>query len=338
MQTPVMVVHGRFTRHLRAPEATQPPLFPGAYGATLTKLYIGSTPGSVDAASICPARTRGEQSPASVPGGSRIAVRCASSARNTTNASFAPSWIRCSTLKSPLPTTILWGMFGENVFVGNGSSKDAVASSSTLCVGDILGVIATKKRKRKRRTVVLEITSPRRPCHKVDATLGKTPGVGGVRQLCATTGLAGFLCRVVEEGELDDGDKLGVISRPYPQYSLEKVSRLLYGISGAADTPAYKIPGEGTAMTKGTGGGRAAVLNAWKGRRRSCASWRRCRRSRATSGATSLRRSSPRWTASGGVGYSNRDSYSGSRLHRLRSVRSRSRRLFRVCVLEKSCV
>ena len=265
MQTPVMVVHGRFTRHLRPPEATQSPLFPGAYGATRTKLEARQNTWI----SRCGFDLPGEnarRAQSSIGAGREqdcraLCFQCEEHHERL----FRAELDQALALKLPLPTTILWGMFGENIFVGNGSSKDAVASSSTLCVGDILGVIASKKRKRKRRTVVLEITSPRRPCHKVDATLGKTPGVGGVRQLCATMGLAGFLCRVVEEGELDDGDKLGVISRPYPQFSLEKVSNLLYGMPGAADTPAYKIPGEGTAMTKGTGGGRAAVLNAWKG-------------------------------------------------------------------------
>lgn len=163
---------------------------------------------------------------------------------------------------------MLPGMFGENIFVSNGSSQ-VIASSSTLCVGDILAVVASsKKRKRPsgaRRTVVLEVTSPRRPCYKVDSTFGKTAGLNGVRHLCATTGLAGFLCRVVEEGELDDGDQLGVIERPHPPWNLQRVASLLYGMAGAADTPVYRIPGEGTKMTKGTGGGRAAVRRAWAG-------------------------------------------------------------------------
>ena len=78
----------------------------------------------------------------------------------------------------------------------------------------------------------------------MDAVFGSTPGPSGVRALCAKTGLAGFFCRVVEEGELDDGDCLSVVERPHPQWSLERVSRLLYGMPGVAETPAYRIPGE----------------------------------------------------------------------------------------------
>ena len=60
-------------------------------------------------------------------------------------------------------------------------------------------------------------------------------------------------------------DHLSVVERPCPNWPLSRVSELLYGIEGAADSASYKIPGAGTPETKGTGGGRAAVRAVWRG-------------------------------------------------------------------------
>lgn len=83
---------------------------------------------------------------------------------------------------------------------------------------------------------------PRRPCSRVDATFGKTFSANGVRAHAARHGLAGAFCRVLEPGTLRARDLLVVVERPHPEYTLEKVSRKLYGMDGAA-VPGYKIPG-----------------------------------------------------------------------------------------------
>ena len=266
-----MTVHSRFTRYLRQAEASPRGItapFPGLYGESRARLE----PQHKTMISKCGFDAPGEnarRAKSSIPPGRERDCRALSFQCEEHHTRLAAA-VRDKplVLKIPLPTTIQAGMFGENVFVSN-ASDGVLASSTTLCVGDILRVTgSSKKRKRQgkvRRTVVLEITSPRRPCWKVDTVFGETPGPSGVRALCATTGLAGFFCRVVEEGELDDGDRLSVVERPYPQWALERVSALLYGMPGAADTPQYKIPGEGTRMTKGTSGGRAAVREAWAG-------------------------------------------------------------------------
>lgn len=266
MQMPTMVVHGRFSRHLRSAASPETP-FEGIFGDTRTKLERGHSTWISKCGFDLPGENA-RRAKSSIPPGRERACRalsfqCEEHHAGLTRAEREKSLV----LNTPLPTTMEAGSFGENVFVRSGS-YGVVSSASTLCVGDLLAVVGSKKRKRRsgvRRTVVLEISSPRRPCWKVDGAFGKTPGSTGVRSLCAKTGLAGFLCTVVEEGELDDGDHLGVIERPHPRWSLSRVSSLLYGMPGAADTPAYKIPGEGTKMTKGTGGGCAAVRSAWTG-------------------------------------------------------------------------
>jgi hypothetical protein len=198
-------------------------------------------------------------------------------------------------LTQALPAKIGGGMWGENVLVSAGTTTcGGKPAAATLCVGDVLERTGGRRKKRAAGAGVgghvrLQIASPRRPCSNVDAQFGRAYGGNGVRAMCARTGSAGFFWRVLEEGELGDGcapclaalassrlsasprapaacsDFLGVIERPNPQWSLSRVSELLYGIEGAADAAAYRIPGRGTAVTKGTGGGAAAVRAAWRG-------------------------------------------------------------------------
>lgn len=84
----------------------------------------------------------------------------------------------------------------------------------------------------------VQISCPRRPCHKVDQKHGKRYGLKGVRQYCAQTGLGGWFFRVEETGTVQTGDKLVLIQRPHPEWSLDRVSRIMY--TGA--TVKYEIP------------------------------------------------------------------------------------------------
>jgi MOSC domain-containing protein YiiM len=170
-------------------------------------------------------------------------------------------------LRQPLPSSIDGGEFGENL-VCHGSSAD------DLCIGDKLALVVGRRRGKRARadyedTLLLQISSPRRPCSKVDKKFGQTYNGSGVRAYCARSGRAGFLCRVLVPGTLPaDGCTLRVIERPLPQWTLSRVSSLLYGMEGAADTPSYSLPGfdyTTPSRAQGTGGGRSAVLAKWKG-------------------------------------------------------------------------
>lgn len=59
--------------------------------------------------------------------------------------------------------------------------------------------------------------------------LGKTFTADGVRAHCARTGRAGFFVRTLVPGDLCDGDVLRLIVRPCPDWTLARVSSLLYG-------------------------------------------------------------------------------------------------------------
>jgi MOSC domain-containing protein YiiM len=178
-------------------------------------------------------------------------------------------------LRSPLPERFEGGAWGENVLVDG--------DLTTLCVGDILAVrpaLFTRSSDTVLQdihacaappsTLRLQVASPRRPCAKVDGVFGKTWGAAGVRAHTAPRALAGCFLRVLEQGELSDGDELVVLERRWAQWPLWRVARMLYGMEGACDSPSgYSLPGKGTASggtaKNARGGGRALVRHLWQG-------------------------------------------------------------------------
>lgn len=76
---------------------------------------------------------------------------------------------------------------------------------------------------------VLEISSPRRPCSRVDQRFGRTFSLDGVRAAAARTGSAGIMMRVLQPGTLAKGDCMRVTQRPHPEWSVARAAQLLYG-------------------------------------------------------------------------------------------------------------
>ena len=114
-------------------------------------------------------------------------------------------------LKQPIPESEAWqgGDWAENLNVSG------TANCNTLCIGDILTTTNS--------SLQLQVTSPRRPCSKVDVLVGKTWNGQGVRAWCAQTGAAGFFVRVLIPGEINDSDVFTVVQRIHPEYTLERV-------------------------------------------------------------------------------------------------------------------
>jgi MOSC domain-containing protein YiiM len=188
-------------------------------------------------------------------------------------------------LRQALPESFAAGAFGENVFVGGSGN------AHTLCIGDVLEIrSATRNLSVSSDTIMvdheaaqlsrvaaeqsslrLQVSSPRLPCAKVDQMAGKTWGAKGVRAYAARTGLAGWFVKVLAPGELRDGDELHVVERPYPQWTLRRVSELLYGLEGVCDKPGggYSLPGVGTdsggTKRNARGGGRREIERLWRG-------------------------------------------------------------------------
>jgi MOSC domain-containing protein YiiM len=76
---------------------------------------------------------------------------------------------------------------------------------------------------------VLEISSPRRPCSRVDQRFGRTFQLAGVRAEAARTGVAGIMLRVLQPGSIARGDTFRVVLRPHPEWSVMRAASLLYG-------------------------------------------------------------------------------------------------------------
>jgi len=114
--------------------------------------------------------------------------------------------------------------FGENLFV------EGEFTCSALCVGDVIEVVRGDDCE---VVAVVQITSPRYPCNRID--LRHSQPLGGilqeekVRSFCAETGFGGFFCKVLKEGSVAAGDTLVVSSRPCPDWTLSRISQLFYG-------------------------------------------------------------------------------------------------------------
>ena len=167
-------------------------------------------------------------------------------------------------LRQPLSEKMAGGSFGENLFISG-------CSSDNLCIGDKLVVLQESKSSTEDSAdaLMLQITSPRRPCSNVDKQFGATWDGSGVRAYCARSGRAGFMVRVLTPGVLPEGCQLCVTERPHPRWTLSRVASLIYGMEGACDQPQhYTLPGfthTTTSGVRGSGGGREAVLAKWKG-------------------------------------------------------------------------
>lgn len=94
------------------------------------------------------------------------------------------------------------GRFGEN-FSTLGMDERQV------CIGDIYRV----------GTALLQVSSGRRPCHK----LTLTTGVEDIVQRVANTRRTGWYYRVVEPGEISNSDSLRLVSRTRAEWSVHRV-------------------------------------------------------------------------------------------------------------------
>lgn len=120
--------------------------------------------------------------------------------------------------------------FGEQMVI-DGLDADRI------CLGDVL--------ESTYGPLELQVTCPRLCCFRVDHRYPAIPPIkhsgheGTVRHWASSNGRAGFLCRVLRPGSMQEGDTLRVVKRPHPQYPLSYLASLFY-----ADSPlAVKFTG-----------------------------------------------------------------------------------------------
>ncbi|KAF4336586.1 phthalate 4 5-dioxygenase oxygenase reductase subunit [Fusarium beomiforme] len=107
----------------------------------------------------------------------------------------------------PEPDLYDIGAYGENLVTTN-------MSDDNVCIGDIykLG-----------QDVLLEVSEPRHPCFKLNSRF-RWP-----RALKRTirTGRAGWNMRVLKAGNICKGDTISLVKRPYPEWSVLNVQRVI---------------------------------------------------------------------------------------------------------------
>lgn len=100
------------------------------------------------------------------------------------------------------------GAFGENV-----STEDLTEES--VCIGD----------RWRLGTALVEVSQGRQPCWKLDHRFGGKP----VMARMVKARRSGWYYRVIEEGQVEAGDALALVDRPFEAWSVARVFGLLIG-------------------------------------------------------------------------------------------------------------
>lgn len=98
------------------------------------------------------------------------------------------------------------GAFGENLVVD--------ITEAAICLGDRFRLGAA----------LLEVSQGRQPCWKLNLRLGRAD----MARLVQETGRSGWYFRVLEPGAIRAGDTAALEARPNPDWTLARVTRLLY--------------------------------------------------------------------------------------------------------------
>lgn len=111
--------------------------------------------------------------------------------------------------------------FGETFILDGFSCKD-------VCVGDVL--------KSSESPLTIQVSSPRNACMRVDKRHPMrldipSGGMGSMRHYVNGTGLGGILFRVLTPGSAGEGDRLCLLERPHPKWTLRYLTSLLFPIA-----------------------------------------------------------------------------------------------------------
>lgn len=99
------------------------------------------------------------------------------------------------------------GAFGENISTRGLNEVD-------VCVGDVFRL----------GTVIVQVSQPRQPCWKLNLHFSRDDMSRRVQDTRRT----GWYYRVLEPGEMGVGDVVERLARPHPEWSIERLLRVLY--------------------------------------------------------------------------------------------------------------
>jgi MOSC domain-containing protein YiiM len=98
------------------------------------------------------------------------------------------------------------GAFGENLSV-DGLTED------TACLGDVYQIGGAR----------LQVTKSREPC----STLARRHQIRNMIAIVQANGRGGWYLRVLEEGEIEAGQPIGLVDRPRPEWPVREVGRAM---------------------------------------------------------------------------------------------------------------
>ncbi len=101
-----------------------------------------------------------------------------------------------------------YGAFGENLTVANLTEKD-------VCIGDVFQC----------GEVQFEVSQPRQPCWK----LARRWQMKELPELVVKFGWSGWYFRVLEEGSLKAGNHFELVTRRYPQWTVQQANSVFHG-------------------------------------------------------------------------------------------------------------
>ena len=115
------------------------------------------------------------------------------------------------------------GAFGENI-------STLGMTEETVCIGDRYRI----------GTAIVEVSQPRQPCWKQGHRMGWTT----LPRLMVRERKAGWYYRVIEQGAVAAGDRLELLERVHPEWTVARVFALVIGGEGKADTGACRTLAE----------------------------------------------------------------------------------------------
>ena len=119
----------------------------------------------------------------------------------------------------------VYGGFGENLTVTD-MNEDKVSLGDIYAIGDVR----------------IEVSQPRHPCWKLARRWQQRDLTARVQR----NGFGGWYVRVLEEGSVEAGQKLTLLERPYPEWTISRVFDIIYNLDrdveesfALAHCPAY---------------------------------------------------------------------------------------------------
>ena len=100
------------------------------------------------------------------------------------------------------------GSFGENLVSSS-------ANESSICIGDVLSI---------GEEVLVQVSEPRGPCFKLNHRFG----VKNLSRLSQDLGRTGWYYRVIRGGVIQQGDRIVLLERSHPKWTIANVQKYLY--------------------------------------------------------------------------------------------------------------